>query len=185
VVESDRVDNNLVFLVGPMGAGKTTIGKILASELKLAFFDSDAEIEKKAGASISWIFDVEGESGFRVRESRVLEEISHLNNAVIATGGGIVLDNINRKILKDCGVCVYLFSGVDQLVARIGKDKKRPLLQTEETPSAVLARMLEVRDPLYLEVADVVIQTNIRHPRKLAKDIAKKITPLLNFRLDS
>lgn len=165
-----------IYLIGPMGAGKTTIGKLLASEMKLAMVDTDQEIEKKAGASISWIFDVEGEAGFRQREARALQEIScQQPKKVVATGGGIVLSEDNRLILKSTGICVYLLANPDYLLARIGKDKKRPLLLAPEGAESVLHRIVQERDPLYREVAVLVVQTNARPPKQLAKDIAKKI----------
>lgn len=161
-----------VFLVGPMGVGKTTIGKLVAADLKMEFVDTDLEVEKKAGADITWIFDVEGEQGFRYRESKVLEEIASKSHQVVATGGGIVLDSANRQLIKTGGFCVYLSANLDQLVARVAKDKKRPLLQ-HESPAVVLERILKVRDPLYREVADIIVQTNARPPRQLAKEIAR------------
>ncbi len=171
-------DNHLeianVFLVGPMGVGKTTIGRLLADELKLEFVDTDREIELRAGADIPWIFDVEGESGFRLRESRVLEELSAQTGQVLATGGGIVLDPVNRQCIRDHGVCIYLTADLNQLVARVGKDKKRPLLQSDN-PRVVLERVLQTRDPLYREVATWVIQTDVRPPRQVAREIARLV----------
>lgn len=163
-----------IFLVGPMGVGKTTIGKLLASDLKMDFVDTDHEVEKRAGADITWIFDVEGEQGFRFRESRVLEDIANKSHQVIATGGGIVLDPLNRNVIKTKGYCVYLSANLDQLVARVGKDKKRPLLQ-QDSPAVILERVLKIRDPLYREVANIVVKTNTRPPRQLAKEIAKSV----------
>lgn len=158
-----------LYLVGPMGVGKTTIGKLLSQELKLKFIDTDKEVEFRAGADIPWIFDVEGESGFRAREIKALEDVSLKSGQVVATGGGIVLAPVNREILKK-GVCVYLRAELDQLVARIGKDKKRPLLQNND-PREVLRRVLEIRDPLYRDVARWVVQTDSRPPRQVAREI--------------
>jgi len=160
-----------------MGAGKTTIGKILASELHYKFIDTDIEVEKRAGADITWIFDVEGEVGFRTRESRVLEDVSINSGHIISTGGGIVLNSSNREVIKSNGVCVYLSASLEQLLGRISKDKKRPLLQVDD-PAAVLARVLEVRDPLYRDVANLVVQTNSRPPRQLAKEIIRSLRKL-------
>lgn len=143
-----------IFLVGPMGVGKTTIGKMLARELDLDFVDCDQEIERRSGAAIAWIFDVEGESGFRHRESLVLEELADRDNILIATGGGAVLAEENRNLLKQRGIVIHLDTNVDLLVRRTAKDKKRPLLQNDN-PREVLERIKRDRDPLYKEVADV------------------------------
>lgn len=164
-----------IYLVGPMGAGKTTIGKLIANEMKLDFIDTDHEVEKKAGASISWIFDVEGEAGFRQRETKLLQEMSTVSGKVVATGGGIVLSEENRLLLKVNGVCVYLQASPEQLLERVGRDRKRPLLMAPEGAGAVLQRIVKERDPLCREVAALIVQTNARPPRQLAKEIAKKI----------
>jgi shikimate kinase len=163
-----------LYLVGPMGVGKTTIGRLLADELQLDFIDTDREIEQRAGADIPWIFDVEGEQGFRQRESRVLEELSNENGRVLATGGGIVLDPANRECIRQHGHCVYLTANIDHLVARVGKDKKRPLLQKDD-PRLVLERVLQIREPLYREVATWIVQTDTRPPRQIAKEIVRLI----------
>jgi len=160
-----------VFLIGPMGVGKTTVGRLVAEELSLPFFDIDREIEDRAGADIPWIFDVEGEEGFRQRECRTLDELSRLPGAVLATGGGIVLKAENRQILRQRGLVVYLTAPLDLLVERTGRDKRRPLLQVDN-PRAVLARTLEIRDPLYREVASFVVTSDAQNPRQLAKEIA-------------
>jgi shikimate kinase len=165
-----------VYLVGPMGAGKTTIGKMLAEELNAVFVDTDKEVEQRAGADIPWIFDVEGESGFRARETKVLEDLSSENGLVISTGGGIVLSPNNRKILKN-GTCIYLKAELDQLVSRVGKDKKRPLLQLDN-PRRVLSEILSIRDPLYKEVATWTINTDVRPPRHVVREIVKLIKSL-------
>lgn len=170
----ERKHNNNVYLVGPMGVGKTTIGKILADELKLRFVDTDREIEFLTGADIPWIFDVEGEQGFRLRESRVLSALSEGSNQILATGGGIVLDPSNRELIKKTGRCVYLTADLAQLVARVGKDKKRPLLQ-QGNPRTVLENVLKIRDPLYRDVATWVIQTDSRPPRQVAGEIVRLI----------
>ena len=139
-----------------MGAGKTTIGRQLAKLLERPFFDIDAEIEARCGADIQWIFDREGEQGFRQRESRVLEEIATVEDgAVIATGGGVVLSDTNRHLLRRHGKTVYLSVTVEQLYRRMRRDKKRPLLQVENRQQ-VIEQLLEKRDPLYREVADLV-----------------------------
>lgn len=171
-IDNKKIGN--VFLVGPMGVGKTTIGRLLADELRLSFVDTDREIEFRTGTDIPWIFDVEGEQGFRLRESRVLSDLSEKSDQVLATGGGIVLDPANRAIIKNSGCCVYLTANVEQLVARVGKDKKRPLLQNG-SPKAVLESVLKLRDPLYREVASWVVQTDTRPPRQVAREIVRLI----------
>ena len=114
-----------VFLVGPMGSGKTTIGKILAKNLKMKFFDTDLEIERRTGASVSWIFDVEGETGFRDREKQLVEEMTKMESIILATGGGVILRPRNRQILSKRGLVVYLRAGVEDLVERMKGDNKR------------------------------------------------------------
>ena len=165
---------NKIFLVGPMGAGKTTIGRFLAAELQLPFKDTDKEIEARCGADVAWIFDVEGEQGFRDRESIVLEDLSHLSEAVIATGGGIVLRESNRKILAKSGLVIYLQVSVDQQVERTSHDRSRPLLQRGD-PRKVLTELMAIRDPLYREIADLVIETDERRPRLAAREVADKL----------
>jgi len=160
-----------IYLVGPMGAGKTTIGRLLAAELHLLFADTDREIEDRCGADIPWIFDVEGEHGFRDREQAMLAELTERPGLVLATGGGIVMREANRALLKSSGIVVYLAASVDQQYQRTVRDRKRPLLQTDD-PRAVLQRLFELRDPLYQEVADLVVQTDGRNPRSVARDIA-------------
>ena len=162
-----------LILVGPMGAGKSTIGKLLASILGLPFSDSDRVIEQKTGADIPWIFDVEGESGFRQRETSVLDELLQADPMVVATGGGIVMKDENRNLLKGDGVVVYLTASVDQLVERTHKDKKRPLLQVDD-PEAKIRELIALRDPLYREVADIIVQTDRRSPRAVAQEIADR-----------
>jgi shikimate kinase len=160
-----------VFLVGPMGAGKTTIGRLLAQELCLPFKDSDREIEERTGADIPWIFDVEGEEGFRSRETSALEALSQQSDMVLATGGGIVMRAENRTVLAARGIVVYLATSVEQQVLRTSKDRKRPLLLNED-PTAVLQNLLDIRDPLYREIADYVVETDHRNPKTVAADIA-------------
>ncbi len=143
-----------IFLVGPMGVGKTTIGKMLARELGLEFVDCDQEIERRSGAAVAWIFDVEGESGFRHRETLVLEELTDRDGVLVATGGGAVLAEKNRSLLKQRGIVIHLDTNVDLLVRRTEKDKKRPLLQNGN-PRAILEKIKQDRDPLYKEVSDV------------------------------
>ncbi len=163
-----------VFLVGPMGAGKTTIGRVLADMLGLDFCDSDGEIEAATGADIFWIFDVEGESGFRTRETRMIEQLSNRKNIVLATGGGAVLSAENREWLKARGVVVYLRSSISQQIERTSRDKKRPLLQTPN-PEQKIRELMEAREPLYQEVADLVVDTYQRNPRVVSQDICRQL----------
>ncbi len=168
-----------VILVGPMGAGKTTVGKVLASQLKLKFVDSDREIEDATGADIPWIFDVEGEAGFRQRESRMIAELTARNGIVLATGGGSVLAPQNREFIKARGFVVYLRASLAQQIERTSRDKNRPLLQTPD-PAGRIAELMQIRDPLYQEVADLVIDTNRRSPRMVGQEIARRLKEFRN-----
>lgn len=163
-----------VFLVGPMGAGKSTIGKYLADHLKLRFADTDTEIEARTGADIPWIFDVEGEEGFRDREQQVVEEMTLWDNVVLATGGGVVIRPENRKVLGSRGYVVYLFASVDEQVRRTRKDRRRPLLQQGD-PEDTLRRLFAQRDPLYREIADHIIETDGCSPRTVAQRLVRQL----------
>jgi len=165
-----------IFLIGPMGAGKSTIGRHLAQMLHLNFHDSDSEIEKKTGADIAWIFDVEGEEGFRNRESDMIDELSQKHGIVLATGGGAVVRPENRGYLSARGIVVYLKTSVDKQLARTLKDKRRPLLQTED-PRNVLETLAETRNLLYDEAADYTIETD----EQSAKVVASQIITILDF----
>ena len=164
-----------VFLVGPMGAGKTTIGKQLAQILKLDFLDSDLEIEERAGAAIDWIFELEGEEGFRQREQRVLEELTEQQGVVLATGGGAILSKDNRLALAGRGIVVYLSASIEQQVERTRRDKRRPLLLESDDPRGTLEQLMMARDALYREIADYVIATDRGSVKTVAKDIARMI----------
>lgn len=157
-----------------MGAGKTTIGRLLADELGLEFKDADREIEARSGVDIPWIFDKEGEPGFRARESAVLEELSLLDGVLISTGGGAVLAEHNRRLMSGRGTVVYLHTSVEEQVRRTSRDRKRPLLQTDD-PAAVLAQLMQIREPLYREVADVIIDTDGRGPKAVAQVLADRL----------
>lgn len=159
-----------------MGAGKTTIGRQLAKSLERKFYDSDKEIEKKTGASIPLIFELEKEEGFRKRESAMLAELISNEDTIIATGGGAVLSSDNRALMSQQGLVIYLCAPVKQLVRRTARDKNRPLLQTDN-PEQTIKDLLKVRDPLYREVADMVIETDgnsvsrvVTKLKKLLKD---------------
>ena len=161
-----------------MGAGKTTIGRHLATELSLPFIDTDHEIEERCGANIPWIFDVEGEEGFRLREHKVLDDICQSSPAVIATGGGIIMRDDNRALLKEHGVAVYLHATVKQQLTRTGKDRSRPLLNKGD-PKTVLTDLMAIREPLYREVAKSVFPTDNKSPRATASAIAKAVNEIL------
>jgi shikimate kinase len=148
-----------IFLVGPMGAGKTTIGRKLANALKLRFVDSDHAIEQRTGADIPWIFDIEGEAGFRRRERVVIDELTKEAGIVLATGGGAVLDKKTRKRLAERGVVIYLCADIDRLLERTARDRSRPLLQTDD-PRHSMEELMKARDPLYREIADDIIMTD-------------------------
>lgn len=147
-----------VFLVGMMGAGKTTIGRSLAKELGRGFVDLDLALEARCGVPVAVIFDIEGEAGFRKRETQLLEEYSRRPGIVLATGGGAVLADDNRRYLKERGTVVYLRAEADELYRRLARDKQRPLLQTAD-PRARLAELLALRSPLYEEVAHLTFDT--------------------------
>ncbi len=163
-----------IFLVGPMGAGKSTIGRQLAGLLGMPFIDTDHEIEQRTGADIPWIFDVEGEQGFRQREAKVLKDICASTHAVVATGGGIIGLEENRALLAVHGSTVYLHATLAQQLARTAKDKNRPLLANGD-PETVLAELIAEREPLYRASADVVYQTDNRNPRAAAQEIAQAL----------
>lgn len=163
-----------IALVGPMGAGKSTIGRLVAAELGFPFKDSDHEIEERSGADIPWIFDVEGEAGFRERETNVLKNLLQEPKLVLATGGGIVMRSENRELLKQADAVIYLTADPDHLVKRTARDKKRPLLQVDN-PREKIMSLLEERDPLYREVATHVVMTNTQSPKVVAQDIISRL----------
>ena len=153
-----------------MGAGKSTIGRQLSTVLKKEFKDSDHEIIARTGASIPLIFEIEGEEGFRKREAAMIDELTQLNDIVLATGGGAVLREENRTRLKERGVVIYLYASLDQLFERTSRDRNRPLLQTED-PRGKLEQLMTQRDPLYREVADMVVHTDDRSIKSVVKEI--------------
>jgi shikimate kinase len=163
-----------LFMIGPMGSGKSTVGRHLASLLHCDFVDSDAEIETRAGADIPWIFDVEGEDGFRRREASVLQELSEQTRVVIATGGGAVVTAANRELMSRLGVVIYLDVSVAQQVKRTGSGGGRPLLQGGDR-QATLGRLMAEREPLYRELADVIISDGGSNARKVARQIQQAL----------
>ncbi len=163
-----------IFLVGPMGTGKTTIGRQLAQALGLEFKDSDQEIQRRTGVDIPTIFEYEGEDGFRARERKVIADLVEVENLVLATGGGAVAEADNRRLLPARGFVIYLECSPEQQYERTYKDKNRPLLQSEN-PLDRLRELTQERDPLYREVADLVVSTEGRSATAVVKDIVHYI----------
>jgi shikimate kinase len=163
-----------LYLVGMMGAGKSTVGRLLARQLKLRFIDCDIEIERRCGVRVPLIFEIEGEPGFRVRESQVLEELTTLQNVVLATGGGAVLDAANRRRLAAGGTVVYLCAQPEALYERVRQDRNRPLLATGD-PLARLHELYVKRDPLYREVAHLVVETGSQTVQTLVQTILEQL----------
>lgn len=159
-----------------MGAGKSTIGRHLAQMLHLEFHDSDQEIESRTGADIAWVFDVEGEEGFRVRETQVVADLTEKQGIVLATGGGSIQSKEIRNNLSARGIVVYLETTIDKQVARTQRDKRRPLLQVDD-PREVLENLAAIRNPLYEEIADVIVKTD----EQSAKVVANQIIDQLGF----
>lgn len=159
-----------LFLIGPMGAGKSAVGRQLARMLHLDFVDSDDEIESRTGVDIPFIFEKEGEEGFRKREARVIDDLSQLDGIVLATGGGAVLDADSRSRLGARGFVVYLSTSVTQQLQRTNRGRERPLLGNGD-PAEILQRLMAERDPLYREIADLVVNTDGRRVQTVAREI--------------
>jgi shikimate kinase len=165
-----------IFLIGPMGSGKSAVGKQLARRLRRDFRDADTEIENRTGVDIPFIFEKEGEAGFRRREARMIDELTQLSGVVVATGGGAVLDEENRRHLAARGIVVYLHTSVGQQLARTRHSRNRPLLDTED-PGARLQALMEEREPLYRQLADIVVETDGRKVGDVADDIRRRLDP--------
>lgn len=163
-----------IFLVGLMGAGKTSVGRLLAKRFGKTFYDCDHEIERRTGVKIPVIFDIEGEAGFRAREAAVLHELTALDNIVLATGGGAVLRRENRQALAAHGTVVYLRASIDDLWQRTRHDRNRPLLQTVD-PRARLELLFAQRDPLYREVATLIVDSGNQSLRSLINKLEQKL----------
>jgi shikimate kinase len=168
-----------IFLVGLMGAGKTTVGKILSKRYHKTFHDSDHEIETRCGVKIPVIFEIEGEAGFRKREELAITELTALSNVVLATGGGAILSTTNRELLKSRGIVIYLRGSPEHLFERTRHDRNRPLLQTSH-PLAKLRELYQQRDPLYREVADIVVDTGRQSVAGMARVIYERLDVLMS-----
>ena len=163
-----------IILIGPMGSGKTSTGRMLAKELGYAFADTDEEVTKRTGVSIAYIFDVEGEEGFRKRECLALRECLNDNNTILSTGGGIVLSKENRDLLQDRGTVVYLQTSIRSQVKRTASTNNRPLLQNKD-PEETLEKLMLTRAPLYEEIADITIMTDNKSLQEMSKEIQRAI----------
>ncbi len=163
-----------IVLVGPMGSGKTTIGRVLAPRFGLEFVDLDQEIEARCGVAVSLIFEIEGEAGFRARESAMLDAVTRRNGVLLATGGGSVLDPVNRARLRDRGLVVWLQTSVDQQLKRLARDQRRPLLRAPDRRQR-LERLAAERDPLYRECAHLIVRSADLSPRAMAARVTRRI----------
>jgi shikimate kinase len=171
---SRKMRSGNLILVGMMGSGKTTMGRALARHLGKAFVDSDEEIIKRTGVTVPHIFDIEGESGFRLRETAIIQELVGRENTVLATGGGAVLTGQNRTMLQQNGIVIYIKASVHDLWQRTKHDRNRPLLQTGD-PHAKLNELFQKRDPLYQQVSDIVVQSGKQSVHALMQQLAGKI----------
>ena len=163
-----------IFLIGPMGSGKSTVGRALANKIGYTFYDSDREIESRCGVDIPTIFEYEGEEGFREREERIIDELTALPDIVLATGGGSILRENNRQLLRSRGYVILLSVDTDEQIRRIGNDTRRPLMQTED-PHATLRALMEKRAPLYKELAHVDISTDARRMHHVVSRIQRHL----------
>ena len=163
-----------IILIGPMGSGKTSTGRMLAKEMGYAFADTDEEVTKRTGVSIAYIFDVEGEEGFRKRECLALKECLNDNNTILSTGGGIVLSKENRDLLQDRGTVVYLQTSIRFQLKRTASTNNRPLLQNKD-PEETLEKLMLTRAPLYEEIADITIMTDNKSLQEMSKEIQRAI----------
>ncbi len=172
-----KTDN--VILVGIMGSGKTTVGKQLSRLMRRPFYDTDQEIVRRTGVSIPMIFEVEGEAGFRRREAQVLADLVCETQIILATGGGIVLSDTNRVLMREHGIVVYLRGSIEELLQRTHNDKNRPLLQVSD-PKARLAELHALRDPLYREIADVVVDTGRQPVHVLVQQLGRHLNCMMH-----
>lgn len=174
------IERQNIFLIGPMGSGKTTIGKQLARKFGLDFYDCDHELERLTGASVNLIFDLEGEAGFRIREKQMLDTLTSKSGVLVATGGGAICNEDNRRVLRSRGFVVFLKTSVENQLRRLSHDKSRPLLQAEDREQRLRA-LSRVRNPLYAETADLIFSTRNASihvtTRALAAAIARRQNP--------
>jgi|TARA_B110000444_G_scaffold257725_1_gene296834 shikimate kinase len=161
-----------LLIIGPMASGKSTIGLKLANRLNLDFVDTDQQVEDRAGAEISWIFDIEGESGFRIREEEVLKEVCLNDEIVISTGGGIIIEKNNRKLISESGVVIYLEVSIQTQLERTLMDKSRPLLDGKDKEQT-LKNLKKQRTPLYEEIANITIEAGDRSNNQVVEEILK------------
>lgn len=165
-----------IFLIGPMGAGKSTIGRQLAQQLNMDFFDSDQEIEKRTGADISWVFDVEGEIGFRAREEKIINELTAKQGIVLATGGGSIKSRETRNRLSARGTVIYLETTIEKQLSRTQRDRNRPLLKQQNIPvRQILENLEQERSDLYKEIADIIIRTGDQSIKLVANQIVNTL----------
>tara|TARA_B100000073_G_scaffold334587_1_gene327284 strand:- start:366 stop:881 length:516 start_codon:yes stop_codon:yes gene_type:complete len=169
---TNKSDN--IILIGPMGSGKTSTGRILAKEMRFDFLDTDEEVVKRTGVSIAYIFDVEGETGFRQREHQALMKFLGNENIVIATGGGIITHDKSRAIIRACNRVVYLKTSIEQQIERTTVSDKRPLL-IDTDPAAKLQELMLTREPLYEEISDIMIDTDERSTSEIAHEIIDRL----------
>jgi len=172
-MSNGTIGENIV-LVGLMGSGKSTVGRELAQSLGYGFIDTDDELERRMGVTISTIFDVEGEEGFRIRESAVIADMIDQQHAVISTGGGAVLKQENREVLNQCGKVVYLSASIDTLYDRTKNSKKRPLLEGKDIKNTI-SRLLTERGSIYTNMADLIVETGSHSPKEMATEIQEKL----------
>ena len=167
--------NKNIILVGPMGSGKTTVGRKLSGRLKKDFYDSDHEIINRTGVSIDHIFEIEGESGFRERETEILKNLCSMKNIIIATGGGVVLSLENRDLMKVSAMVIYLSSSIEQILRRTSKSKTRPLLERSKDRRKTISDIIEAREGFYQDVASVTINTNGKKLTEVIEEIVNNI----------
>lgn len=164
-----------LFLIGPMGAGKSTVGRYLANKLKMKFYDSDQEIEKRTGVDINWVFDVEGEEGFRRRESRIIYELTNKKGIVLATGGGSIISSVNRKYLSVRGIVIYLNVTIQKQLIRTRKSNNRPLLNTSSSIKSTLENLAKERNHFYKSTSDIIINVDNYSPYKIVQNIIQSL----------